>query len=136
MLRKFRIRMNEKEYMVEMEELTPGAGFAAPVQVAPQPVQQAPQTQAAPQAEQKQEVAAPASQVVGEGQKVTTPMPGTVLAIKKQVGDMVAEDEVVIVFEAMKMENEIVSPKSGKITSIPVTTSQALDVNEVLFTVE
>lgn len=138
MLRKFRIRLNEKEYIVEMEELTPGVGFEAPIQTTA-PVQTAPM-QAAPvepvKEDKKLEELAEQSAQVGSGQEVKSPMPGTVVGIKKKVGDLVKEDEVVVVFEAMKMENEIVSPKDGKITSIPVTEGKALDVNEVLFTVE
>lgn len=135
MLRKFRIRLNEKEYIVEMEELTEGAGFDIPVQAAPQqsaPVQQkapAAPVQAAPEKETQ-------AQASGAGTPVLAPMPGTVVGMKKKVGDNVNKGEVVVVFEAMKMENEIVSPQSGKITSMPITAGQAIDVDEVLFTVE
>lgn len=131
MLRKFKIKLNEKEYVVEMEELTPG------VQMVPV---QAPAAQMAPVATQpvKEEVApsAPVAHEKGEGQEITAPMPGNILKVSKQAGDHVSKNEPVVVLEAMKMENEIVSPIDGTLTSIMVSTGQFVDVSEVLFTVQ
>lgn len=128
MLRKFRIKLNEKEYLVEMEELTPGVENVpvAPAQ-AVQPVQV---VQAAP-------VEAPiAHQPKGEGQIILSPMPGNILKVGKKIGDKVAKNEPVLVLEAMKMENEIVSPIDGTITSILVVNGQVVDVSDELFTVQ
>lgn len=132
MLRKFRVRLNDKEYMVEMEELTPG--FEAPANPAPASPAPAPE---APAAEEPvpAPAAAPASQP-GAGEEVTAPMPGTILNVLVQPGDSVAESQAVVVLDAMKMENQIVAPKAGQVTSILVKEGQAVDVGDTLFTVE
>ena len=129
MLRKFKIKLNEKEYVVEMEELTPGVQMV-PVQAQPaQPV-------AAAQPVQEVAQSAPIAQKKGEGQEITAPMPGNILKVNKQTGDKVAKNEPVVVLEAMKMENEIVSPVDGTVTSIMVSAGQFVDVSEILFTVQ
>lgn len=134
MLRKFKIKLNEKEYVVEMEELTPGVQMV-PVQA---PVAQSVATQPVAALPAKEEVA-PSALVAhekGEGQEITAPMPGNILKVSKQAGDHVSKNEPVVVLEAMKMENEIVSPIDGTLTSIMVSTGQFVDVSEVLFTVQ
>lgn len=128
MLRKFRIKINEKEYMVEMEELgvAPGAGpisaaVAAPVAAAP----------VAP-------VAAPAPVAVvpsGEGLTMDSPMPGNILDVRVKVGDQVKENQVIVILEAMKMENEIVAPQDGVITALYVTKGSPIDVGAPIVTI-
>ncbi|MDD7593522.1 MAG: hypothetical protein PUJ57_04755 [Peptoniphilaceae bacterium] len=126
----------------------PQAQPAPQVQPAPQaqPVPQAqpaPQVPPAPQAAAAPQ-AAPAPKAnasngvdvsLGEGEEVVSPMPGTVVRIMKQVGDTVTEDEPVLIFEALKMENEIVAPRNGSITGIGVKEGDTLDAGDVLFTV-
>lgn len=133
MLRKFRIKLNEKEYLVEMEELTPGAQNIPVAQVQmPQVVQATP----VEPAQQPQAETPVANQLVGEGQIILSPMPGNILKVAKKIGDKVAKNEAVLVLEAMKMENEIVSPVDGTITSILVANGQVVDVSDELFTVQ
>ncbi|CZQ82491.1 biotin/lipoyl attachment [Trichococcus palustris] len=128
MLRKFRIKINEKEYMVEMEELgvergTPAsAPLAGPVQAAASV--QAPVPTSAP------------VPVRGEGDPVTAPMPGTILDIKVSVGDVVKENQVLAVLEAMKMENEIVAPRAGTITAIPAMKGAPIDVGKTIVVIK
>lgn len=128
MLRKFRIKINNKEYLVEMEELTPQAVTqSAPVQVAPAP---APTSTPAP---------APvnvAAQAAGEGVRVEAPMPGNILNVFVKVGDVVKENDPLVILEAMKMENEIVSPINGTITSVDVMKGVAIDVAELIVTIK
>lgn len=127
MLRKFRINVNGKEYMVEMEELTPGAS-----QLQNQVVE-APTAAPAPQAAPTPAPAAPAPQAApttGEGEAITSPMPGNILDIKVKVGDVVEENQVVAILEAMKMENEIVAPKAGTITAVSATKGSPIDVGQ------
>lgn len=126
MLRKFRIKINEKEYMVEMEEFGAPAVAAAPAQVAA-PV-------AAPVA-----AAAPAPTPVvgsGEGDPITAPMPGKILDIKVNVGDVVTENQVLAVLEAMKLENEIVAPRAGTITAVIATKGAPIDVGQTIVIVQ
>lgn len=70
------------------------------------------------------------------GVKVTAPMPGIVLDIKVSVGQQVSKNDVVIILEAMKMENEIVSPTSGKVASINVNKSASVNSGDVLIVIE
>lgn len=140
MLKKFRIRVNGKEYIVEMEDLNPEVQFqvsggqnqntAANVTSHTSTV-----PQNSPQAEE-QTKNTPASNPTGSGEPSTAPMPGTILDIFVKVGDRVTENEPVLVLEAMKMENKIVAPKAGTVTSLLVQKGQAVDVGTVLFTVE
>ncbi|MCL1896832.1 MAG: acetyl-CoA carboxylase biotin carboxyl carrier protein subunit, partial [Clostridiales bacterium] len=67
---------------------------------------------------------------------VEAPMPGTILEILKKPGDAVAESEVVLILEAMKMENEIVAPKAGVIDSVVVAKGASVNSGEVLFSVK
>lgn len=121
MLRKFRVKINGKEYLVEMEEL--GAPVSQGVNSQPV-IQQAPTPQVA---------ATPVkSQPQSGGHEVVAPMPGTILDIKVQVGQQVEVDQTLVILEAMKMENEIVAPQAGVITEILVSKNEAIDVGRVI----
>ncbi len=117
-MRKFIINVNGNSYEVEVEEVGASAPSMAPVQAS------APVQSAAPKA------AAP----VGKGEPVKAPMPGTVLDIKVSNGAKVNEGDVLVVLEAMKMENDIKAPKAGTVT---VVTSKGSSVNtgDVLVTI-
>lgn len=149
MLRKFKISIDGTEYLVEMEELTPSVQFQ-PVQP---PVQETTPVQNTNGVTQNGAVHNGAAQVnngtaqveaepapqpteKGEGQEITAPMPGTVLKVHVNVGEQVKENQSLLVLEAMKMENEIVSPVDGVVTSIMVRDGQAVDVGEILITVQ
>ena len=131
MLRKFRIKINEKEYMVEMEELTPGAS-----QMQSQPVESmVPNPTPPPAAAQPTPAPTPeptpvAQPATGEGEPIESPMPGNILDIRVSVGDTVSENQVVAVLEAMKMENEIVAPRAGTITAVTATKGSPIDVGQ------
>lgn len=130
MLRKFRIKINEKEYMVEMEELgtAPGPG---PISAAPLA---APVPAAVPvQAEAAAPIAAPVPS--GEGFTMEAPMPGSIISVQVKAGDQVKENQVLVVLEAMKMENEIVSPKDGIVTAVHVAKGSAIDVGAPIVTI-
>ncbi len=74
--------------------------------------------------------------VRGEGDPVTAPMPGTILDIKVSVGDVVKENQVLAVLEAMKMENEIVAPRAGTITAIPAMKGAPIDVGKTIVVIK
>lgn len=126
-MKRFNVVVNGKAYDVAVEEL--GAG-AAPVAAAPA-VPAAPAPVAAPSTPAP--AAAPAA--VGEGAKVEAPMPGTILEVKVAVGDTVKAGQPVVVLEAMKMENDIVAPVDGRVTSIVVKKGDAVNSGDVMATI-
>ena len=122
-MKSYRITVNGTVYDVQVEETSGGAApTAAPVQSAAP----APAPAAAP---------APAPAASGSGTPVTAPMPGNILDIKVNVGDSVKENQVVIILEAMKMENEIITSVAGKVTGINVTKGQTVASGDTLITV-
>ena len=120
-MKTYTITVNGKAYAVTVEE---GATAGAPVAAAPVA---APAAAAAP---------APAAAPAGAAGsvQVTAPMPGKVVAVKASVGQAVKKGEVVLVLEAMKMENDIVAPEDGTIASINVANGDAVESGAVLAT--
>lgn len=108
---KYKVTLNNRTYEVEVEE---GKAmlvdeYEAYAPAAPAPVAAAP-VAAAP--------AAPAGAALAAGEVVKSPMPGNILKINVAQGQKVNEGDVLIVLEAMKMENEIVATKSGTVAQI------------------
>ncbi len=120
---KYIVTLNGKNYEVEVEKteavITSVTEATAPVAA---PVAAAPA--AAP--------AAPVAAPTAGGTNVTAPMPGTILAVNKNVGDSVNAGDVIIVLEAMKMENDIVAPCAGTIKQILVQKSSTVETDAVL----
>ncbi|WPC09699.1 acetyl-CoA carboxylase biotin carboxyl carrier protein subunit [Globicatella sp. PHS-GS-PNBC-21-1553] len=134
MLRKFKITIDGKEYLVEMEEI---GGAAPTAEVAPTP----PVAPAAPvpsSVEEKTEdtppvaPAAPVADVPAGVDAMKAPMPGTITKILVNVGDSVAENQPLMILEAMKMENEIVSGRAGTVQSIHVNPGQTVNPGDAL----
>ncbi|MDO5149361.1 MAG: biotin/lipoyl-containing protein [Oscillospiraceae bacterium] len=121
-MKRFNITVNGKAYDVAVEEITDGS---APVQAAAPsaPAAAAPAPSAAP---------APAA---GEGTKVTAPMPGNILDVKVNTGDTVTKGQVLMVLEAMKMENDIVAPCDGKVTSVIAKKGDTVNASDTLATI-
>ena len=112
-MKKYKVKVNGTAYEVEIEEMT-GAPAAAPV--------------AAP--------AAAAPVAAGTGESITSPMPGNILAVNVAAGDMVKKGQVLMVLEAMKMENEIMAPRDGKVTAVAVTKGAAVESGALLCTIQ
>ncbi|MEE0415370.1 MAG: biotin/lipoyl-containing protein [Oscillospiraceae bacterium] len=110
-MKKYRVNVNGTVFEVEIEEMT---GAPAAPAVAPAP--------AAP--------AAPAG-----GEKITAPMPGTILAVNVTSGSAVKKGDVLMILEAMKMENEIMAPCDGTVTSVSVTKGAAVESGTLLCTI-
>ena len=78
--------------------------------------------------------AAPAA-APGAGEAVVSPLPGTVLDIKVSAGQAVKAGDVLMIIEAMKMENEIPAPKDGTVTAVVVTKGTSVDTGATLVTI-
>ncbi|MBB1165688.1 acetyl-CoA carboxylase biotin carboxyl carrier protein subunit [Lacticaseibacillus rhamnosus] len=134
MLRKFKITIDGKTYLVEMEEIggTPAAAAPTPAPAAaPTPAAETP----APAPAAPTPAPATPAAASGEGEVVTAPMPGTVTKILVKSGDAVTENQPLMILEAMKMENEIVSPKAGTVGDIIATLNQSVNSGDGLISI-
>lgn len=125
-MKNYTITVNGTAYAVTVEE----SGAPAPLSAAPAPkapVLSAPPAPSAPGAASSPLGAAGAVQV-------SAPMPGKVVAVKSAVGQAVKKGDVILVLEAMKMENEIVAPQDGVIAGIHAQAGDSVDSGAVLAT--
>ena len=122
-MRRFNITVNGVSYDVEVEEVN---GSAAPA--AAPAVKAAP---AAPKAAPKAAAPKAAAPIAG-GEQVKAPMPGNVLDVRVSVGQQVKKGDVLLILEAMKMENEINAPKDGTVAQVAVTKGATVDSGAVL----
>ena len=129
MLRKFKIAIDGKEYLVEMEEI---GGVQQPVQA---PVAAAPAAPVAAPAEQAAPAPAAAPVSAASGDAMTSPMPGTILRVLVNIGDEVKENQPLMILEAMKMENEVVANHAGKVAGIHVNQGQVVNAGDALLTI-
>ena len=126
---KYKVTLNGRTYEVEVEHgkaiLLDEYEAIAPAPVAAAPAA-APVAAAAP-------AAAPAAPVVtGAGEAVNAPMPGNILKVNVQNGQAVKAGTVLVVLEAMKMENEIMAPKDGTVTQVLVSKGSTVDTGAPL----
>lgn len=111
-MKRYRVTVNGTPYEIELEELN----GAAPSETKP--------------------AAAPAAEVPAGGEKVTSPMPGTILSLNVAAGDSVKKGQILMILEAMKMENEILSPRDGKIASLSTTKGAAVEAGTLLCVIQ
>mgnify|MGYP002513613364 FL=1 len=112
------------------------APAAAPVQavpVAPAVTVSAPVPQAAPAAPAP--APAPAAKPAGADKAVTSPLPGVIIGVKVNVGDVVKPGQVVAVLEAMKMENDIEAEFGGTVTAVNVAKGDSILEGAVIVTI-
>ena len=73
-----------------------------------------------------------ASSAPAGGEQITSPMPGNILSVNISAGDTVKKGQVLMILEAMKMENEIMSPCDGKVVSVSVSKGAAVESGTLL----
>ena len=108
----YKVKVNGKVYEVELESVTESSATIA--------------TPVAP--------AAPAATPVAptSGTEVTSPMAGTIVAVKVQAGSQVKKGQTLVVLEAMKLENEIVAPVDGTVAQVLVAKGASVENKQVL----
>ena len=109
-MKKYKVTVNGILYEIELEELT----GAAPTPAA---------------------AAVPAPAPAG-GETVKAPMPGTILTVNVAAGDTVKRGQVLMILEAMKMENEIMCPRDGRIVSVSAAKGAAVESGMVLCVIQ
>ena len=128
---KYKVTLNNRVYEVEVEEgqamLIDEYESVAPVSVSYQPAASTPAPAPAP-------AAAPASNqpAIASGEVIKSPMPGNILKINVTQGQHVEEGDVLLVLEAMKMENEVVANKAGTVAQIVVSKGAVVETGSAL----
>lgn len=107
-MKKYRVNVNGSLYEIEIEEMSAPATMSAPTPAA-------------------KPAAAPAG-----GAQVKAPMPGTILDVKVQEGQNVKKGQVLVILEAMKMENEIQAPCDGKIAALSVRKGDSVETQALI----
>lgn len=120
-MKNYTITVNGNVYDVTVEEGGSGAAPAAAPKAAPK---------VAPAAAPK--AAAPAASGAEGAVKVSAPMPGKILAVKANAGQAVKKGDVILVLEAMKMENDIVAPQDGTIASVNAAVGDSVEAGATL----
>lgn len=120
-MKKYVITVNGNKYEVEVEVAgtSNAATVAAPV-AKPAPVTAAPKV----------------SKATAGGQKVTAPMPGNIFKVAVKAGDVVKKGQLLLVFEAMKMENDLTSPVDGTVAEVKVSVGSVIAAGDLLVVIE
>ncbi|MDR0532258.1 MAG: acetyl-CoA carboxylase biotin carboxyl carrier protein subunit [Oscillospiraceae bacterium] len=122
---KYRITLNGKNYEVSVEQ---SEAKLLSVSDLPAPAVPAPAVPAAPVA------AAPAAAApaAAQGEQILAPMPGTILKVNVALGENVTAGQVLMILEAMKMENEIAAPCNGTVKQLPAKKGAAVNTDDLL----
>ena len=115
-MKKYRVNVNGTVYEVELEEITGSTPAAAPT------------VPAAP-------AAAAARTAAAGGERICAPMPGNILSVNVAAGDAVKKGHVLMILEAMKMENEIMAPCDGTVTSVAAVKGSSVESGALLCTI-
>ena len=129
-MKTYNITVNGVTYTVEVEEV--GTTASAPVAAAPVAAPAAPV--AAPAAAPKAAPAAPKASGAAGAVSVKAPMPGNIMKVNCKVGASVKKGDVLIVLEAMKMENDICAPQDGVVASVEVAQGASVETDALLVT--
>ena len=114
-MKKYRVTVNGTVYEIELEELT-GAAPAPAAAAAPAP--------------------APVTSAPAGGEKIASPMPGTILSVNIAQGQAVKKGQVLMILEAMKMENEIMAPCDGTVASLNTSKGATVETGTLLCVIQ
>ena len=136
-MKKYLIKVNGNQYEVEVEELKHDHKYISKEK---ETKSYAPVALVSP----KHEAGSVAGKHAESGQSdslvsgvhIKAPMPGTVLIVNAKIGDLVKKDQVLVVLEAMKMENELVAPEDGSVKAINAEAGKTVSVGDILVTLE
>lgn len=126
-MRKFNITVNGVSYDVEVEEIKDGISAPAPRVAAPTALAAKPTASKPAQAAKPAPSSAPAGATT-----IESPMPGNIWKIEVKEGQEVKSGDVLLILEAMKMENEIMAPADGVVASIHVAEGAAVNGGDIL----
>ncbi len=132
MVRRYRVKVNDKEYIVEVEELSGVKVENEKVQTV-QVKTEEPVKKEAPKVVEKEKEEIKST---GGLKEIKAPMAGVVVKLLVAAGDEVKSGDTVLIFEAMKMENELKSEYSGKIKKVYVKEGDSIETGQVLMVVE
>lgn len=119
----YNVKVNGKTYKVELESIDVVASATPAAAPAPSAPKAAPAPAAAPAAS-------------GEGKEVPSPIQGSVVNVKVSVGQKVKKGDVLLVVEAMKLENDVVSPFDGEVSAVLVSKGQAVTAKQPLVVIK
>lgn len=136
---KYIVTLNNKQYEIEVEKgdaiLVSTTEVAEPVApVAPAPVA-APAPAPVAAAPAPVPVAAPAPAPAAAGEQIKAPMPGVIVSVNAAAGQTVKEGDVLLILEAMKMENEITAPRTGTIVQVLAQKGASVETGAPLFVI-
>jgi biotin carboxyl carrier protein len=127
-MKNLKITVNGVSYDVQVEETGSAVPAAAPAPVAaPAPAPAANPAPAAAPAAPAAPASAAAPAPAADAETVNSPMPGTIVSVNVTTGQSVSEGDVLVILEAMKMENEIMAPRDGVVAGIHVSKGQSVD---------
>ncbi len=126
---KYRVSLNGKDYEIEVEK-----GEAQVLSISDTPAAAVPVAAAPVAAPAAPAAAAPAPAAAGAGDPIVAPMPGVILEIAVAAGQAVKRGDLLVVLEAMKMENDIVAPRDGTVSSVVSSKGASVNTDDLLLT--
>lgn len=123
-MKKYMVKVNGINYEVEIEEIASVASAPAVQQtIAPAPVVEVSKTPAQ-------------NNTAVEGEAIKAPLPGNILNVNVSVGQSIKSGDVLMILEAMKMENEILAPRDGVVATVAVSQGATVGTGDILVTLK